>query len=74
MADNWKILSQKQGTDINANGTGFEDTWTVTYQVTSGPSKGTIGTISVPEEDHNSEFIQGAVNDKVAALDDIASL
>jgi hypothetical protein len=74
MADNWKVLSQKQGTEINSQGTGFEDVWTIQYQVTSGPSKGTIGTLSVPEEDHNADFISSAIADKVQALDDVASL
>lgn len=74
MADTWKVLSQKQGTEINSEGNGFEDVWTIRYQVTDGPSKGTIGTLSVPEEDHNAEFISDAINDKVAALDAVASL
>lgn len=74
MADNWKVLNQKQGTEINSQGTGFDDVWTITYQVTTGPSRGTIGTISVPEEDHNAEFVSSAINDKVQALDDIAAL
>jgi uncharacterized membrane protein len=74
MAANFKILSQKQGTAINSQGSGFEDVWTITYQVTDGPSKGTIGTISVPEEDHNAAFISDTITDKVTALDEVASL
>jgi hypothetical protein len=74
MADNWKVLSQKQGTEINTQGTGFEDVWVITYQVTTGPSKGTMGSLSVPEEDHNADFIKSAIDDKVNALDGIANL
>jgi len=74
MADNWKVLSQKQGTEINRQGNGFEDVWTIQYQVTDGPSKGTIGILSVPEEDHNAAFISDAIKDKVVALDEVAAL
>lgn len=74
MAENWKVLSQKQGTEINSQGSGFEDVWVIQYQVTTGPSKGTIGSLSVPEEDHNATFIADAINDKVNALDEISAL
>lgn len=74
MADTWKVLSQKQSTEINPMGTGFEQVWVITYQVTSGPSRGTIGSISVPDEDHNPEFLGPEIQAKVDALDSIAGL
>lgn len=74
MADSWKILSQKPGTEISPSGTGFDDVWNVTYQVTSGPAKGTTGVISVPEEDHNAAFVKSAIDDKVSDLNEIANL
>lgn len=74
MADTWRILSQKPGTEINPSGTGFEEVWNVSYQVTDGPAKGTIGTISVPEEDHNAAYLKSAIDEKVASLNEIASL
>jgi hypothetical protein len=74
MADNFKILYQKQGTQINGQGNGFDDVWNISYQVTSGPSKGTVATISVPDEDHNAAFVSSAIADKISALDDVASL
>ena len=74
MADTWRVLSQKPGTEISPSGTGFQEVWNITYQVTDGPAKGTIGSLSVPEEDHNAAFIASAINDKVAALNEIASL
>lgn len=74
MAANWKILSQTQAPEISPTGTGFEDMWTIKYQVTAGPSKGTIGQVQVPEEDHNADFVSDAINAKVADLDAVASL
>jgi hypothetical protein len=74
MADNWKITGQKQGTEINPQGNGFEDVWVVSYAVTDGPSKGTTGTVSVPEEDHNAAYIKQQIDAKVASLDEVASL
>lgn len=73
MADNYTVLSQKQDVVINHAGTGFEDVWEITYKVTSGPSKGTVATVKVPEEDHNAGYVNAAILDKIAALDEIAS-
>lgn len=74
MADKYAIIGQKQSVEINAQGTGFQNVWEVTYKVIDGPSKGTVGTVSVPEEDHNAQYVNQAIADKVAALDAIASL
>jgi uncharacterized membrane protein len=74
MADTFKILSQTPGTDLNPTGNGFQDVWKVTYQVTAGPAKGTIGTISVPDEDHTTDFLSDAIAAKVQILNDVASL
>lgn len=74
MADTYTVLSQKQNTTINPAGGGFVDVWDITYRVTSGPSKGTMGTVSVPEEDHNAEYVKNAIEEKIASLDSIASL
>lgn len=74
MAANYAILSQKQSVEINAQGTGFQNVWEVTYKVTAGPSKGTVGTVSVPEEDHNAAYVGQAIADKISQLDDVAKL
>lgn len=74
MADNFQIMYQKQGTQINQQGNGFDDVWNITYRVTAGPSKGTVATISVPDEDHNGAFVASAINDKIQSLDDVAGL
>lgn len=74
MASSYQILGQKQNVEINAQGTGFQNVWEVTYKVTDGPSRGTVGTVSVPEEDHNAKYVGQAIADKIAHLDNIASL
>lgn len=74
MADGWKVTGQKQDVILNPNGTGFTDVWVISYQVTDGASRGTIGTVSVPEADHNADYIRQAINDKVAQIHDIANL
>lgn len=74
MADNYIITSQKQDVRINPAGTGFENVWEVTYKVTSGPSRGTSATVTVPEEDHNATYVKQAIEDKIAALDEVANL
>lgn len=74
MADNYKILGQKQDTVINPAGTGFEHVWEITYQVTDGPSKGTVATLTVPEDDHNPDYVKQAIETKISALDGVAGL
>lgn len=74
MPAQYQIMSQRQNVEINAQGTGFQNVWEVTYKVTSGPSRGTVGTVSVPEEDHNAEYVNAAITTKIGNLDDIASL
>jgi hypothetical protein len=74
MADNYTILTQKQNVQINPAGTGFQDVWDITYRVTDGPSKGTTGTVSVPEEDHNADYVKNAIEEKISSLDQISSL
>ena len=74
MADNYTVLSQKQNVQINPSGTGFQDVWDISYRVTDGPSKGTIGTVSVPDEDHNPDYIKNAIEEKIQSLDAVASL
>lgn len=74
MADLYKILSQKQDTEINAQQTGFENVWHVTYKVTSGLAKGTVATVTVPDEDHNAKYVDDAIKTKIAALHGIHGL
>jgi hypothetical protein len=74
MASNYTVLSQSQSVQINPAGTGFADVWEITYKVTSGPAKGTVATVSVPEEEHNADYVKAAIEDKISALEDIHSL
>ena len=74
MAQDYRILNQKQTMNINPAGTGFTNDWEVTYEVTNGPSRGSVATITVPEADHNAKYIDGVIRDKLMALHEIASL
>lgn len=74
MADNYKVLSQRPDVQISPQGLGFQDVWHITYQVTSGPSKGTVGTVTVDDADHNAAHVKKAIEDKLTHLNDIASL
>ncbi|MGH9436813.1 MAG: hypothetical protein ACRD22_02720 [Terriglobia bacterium] len=74
MNDAFAIVAQKQNVEINAQGTGFQNVWEITYRVTGGPSKGTVGTLSVPEDDHNASYVSQAIQDKITQLDAVASL
>lgn len=74
MADTYTILSQTQDVVINPAGTNFDDIWNITYKVTSGPSRGTVGTLKVPESDHNAQYVDAAIKAKINALSGVASL
>lgn len=70
----YNIMSQTQTTEINPSGTGFQDVWAITYKVLSGPAKGTVATINVPESEHNSEYVDAAIRDKISTLANVAGL
>jgi hypothetical protein len=74
MPAKYTITGQKQSSQINAAGNGFQNVWEVTYKVTDGPAKGTVGTVSIPEEDHNATYVQQAIADKVTDLSAVAQL
>lgn len=74
MADKYKITSQQQEEEINPSGLGFVQVWRVAYVVTSGPAKGTRGSVTLPAEDHNAQQVDQAISAKVADLSSIASL
>lgn len=74
MASDYTILSQSQTTEINPAGSGFMQVWEITYRVTAGAAKGTVGTLQVPEEDHDAEHVKAAIEAKIAQLHDVASL
>jgi len=74
MADNYKVLNQKPDVEISPAGLGFVDVWRITYQVTDGPSRGTVGTVTVSDADHNAAKVKAAIEAKLVHLDDIANL
>jgi hypothetical protein len=74
MAQDYKILGQKPVTNINPAGTGFSNDWEVTYQVTSGAAKGTVATVTIPQADHNAEYVDSAIREKLSDLHGIAEL
>lgn len=74
MAHKYSIMSQRQNVEINPQGTGFANVWEITYKVTDGPARGTIATVSVPEEDHTATYVDQAITAKIAQLDAVAGL
>lgn len=74
MASNYKITGQKQDVQINPAGSGFVNVWDIGVNVTSGPSRGANFTVTVPESDHNAQYVGQAIEDKIATLDEVSSL
>lgn len=74
MAQDYKILGQRQVMNINPAGTGFVNDWDITYEVTSGPAKGTVATVTVSSMDHTADYVDQAIREKLDALHNISSL
>lgn len=74
MSADYSVTSQEENTVIAPSGKGFMKVWDVSFRVTSGPARGAVGTVSVPDEDHNAEYVKQAIEDKVASLHSVASL
>lgn len=74
MADNYTILNQRPDIELSDTGVGFQDVWRVNYRVTDGPSKGTTGTVTVTNDNHNAAYVKAAIEDKIKTLDEVASL
>jgi hypothetical protein len=74
MAETYAITQQSQSTEINPAGNGFMPVWNVSYTVTSGPAARTTGTVQVPEDQHDAATVSAAIEAKILALSEIASL
>lgn len=74
MAQDYKVLSQQPRININAAGTNFSHDIEVTYQVTSGPAKGTVSTVNVPQSDHTADYVDAAIREQLANFHGVASL
>lgn len=70
----YKVTQQSQSTEINPAGNGFMPVWNISYKVTTGPATGMSGTVQVTEDSHNATHVKAAIEAKIAALSDIASL
>lgn len=70
----YTVVSQAQSTEINPAGTGFHEVWNITYRVTDGPAKGTVATVTVPEDEHTPNDVDAAITAKIESLNGIANL
>lgn len=74
MPETFAITGQAPDMELNDAGSGFVQGWKITYRVTSGAAKGTVGTVFVPNADHNPDYVSTEIAAKVKDLTDIASL
>jgi hypothetical protein len=76
MAEMWRIVPQGQrlSTELSPAGAGFRDVWEVTYEVTDGPAKGTVGMVKIPADVYSADAVHEAVAAAVAHLHDVAGL
>lgn len=74
MAETYTITSQAPDMELNDAGTGFINGWKVTYKVTSGAAKDTIGSVFVGPSQHNAADVKSLIEAKIADLDAIAKL
>ena len=74
MAQEYRIVGQRQVMNLNPAGTGFTNDWEITYQVTDGAARGTTSTITVPASDHNAGYVDGAIREQMSHLHNIAAL
>lgn len=74
MAQDYRVTGQRQVMNINPSGTGFTNDWEVTYTVTSGPARGSQSTVTIPQSDHNADYVDAAIREQMGNLHGIASL
>ncbi|MGH3572322.1 MAG: hypothetical protein ACRDUW_10905 [Pseudonocardiaceae bacterium] len=76
MADTWVIVpqGQRQTTELATNGTGFIQTWEITFRITAGPASGTTGVFRIPADLYNTVNVQSGIQAQVDQLNEIAGL
>jgi hypothetical protein len=74
MASDYQVLSQSQSTELNQAGSGFQDVWNISYKVLTGPSKGTVASITVPDSEHDAATVKSMIEDKIQTLNAVANL
>ena len=72
----WHVIPQGQRltTTISPNGMGFDDVWEVTYQIDSGPAKGTQSTVRISASDYSANMVAATIAAQVKHLHDVGSL
>ncbi len=70
MAANWRVIAQRQQTELTGQGT-FRDVMVVTFEVI--PS-GTTGNVSIPVAQYTPEFVESAINSRVDSIKAIENL
>ena len=74
MAQEYRVIGQRQVMNLDPAGHGFTNDWEVTYTVTAGPAKGATSTVTIPAGDHNADYVDNAIREQMANLHGIASL
>lgn len=74
MAQDYVVLNQVPRDNLNAAGNGFSKDIEVTYRITSGPAKGTVSTVMIPQGDHNAEYVDDAIREQLSSYHGVASL
>lgn len=74
MTSPYVITAQAPDQELNDAGTGFVNGWRVSYKVSDGPAKGTVGWVWVTNADHTAEIVSNMIEAKVNDLDAIAKL
>lgn len=73
MADTYRIEEQREVPDLNRSGR-FVNVHEITYEVTNGPAKGSIGMVKVQQEDYNDKYVDAAIRAQISAKHSIAGL
>lgn len=74
MSETYSVGTQTEDQEINPQGTRFIKVWRVPFEITSGPAKGTYGTVVVPDSQHTADVVSKMITAKVAVLTAVAAL
>lgn len=76
MADTYSVDAAgiRQSTQLSPTGTGFVDTWIVPYTITSGPAAGVMGTVVIPAQQYNADYVAATIQAAVDAHTAVASI
>jgi hypothetical protein len=74
MAEKYEIVSQTPDIELNSAGTGFINGWQIAYKITTGPAKGTPGTVFVGKDQHNAVDVASIIAAEIQDSHEIAQL